>query len=116
MPYVYLGYDDLDALIALTSSDDAYAAVQPDQRRLDVLETRFKEARAEPSDRDRAIVELAREQYQESGSVEIDDPIDGIAVVSEGDEGAYVLAWVYVDLAGTDLDNDAEGVEQEDET
>jgi hypothetical protein len=45
-----------------------------------------------------AIIELARQQRQEEGLVEIDHN----AQVSEGnDNGCYVQAWVWVDFAGT---------------
>ena len=44
------------------------------------------------------IIELARQQRQEEGLVEIDDS----AVLSEGnDNGCYVQAWVWVDFSGT---------------
>ena len=42
---------------------------------------------------DSAFIQAAREQYQEEGSIEIDEN----AVVSRGDEdGHYVQAWVWV--------------------
>ena len=47
------------------------------------------------------ILDIARE-FARDGELEIDDQN---AVVSEGeDNGAYVLAWMWVDFADTDLD------------
>ena len=49
------------------------------------------------------IIELAREQRQEEGLVEIDDT----AQISEGnDNGCYVAAWVWVDFADTKFDKE----------
>ena len=51
--------------------------------------------------RRRAIIEIAREQKQKEGFLEIDDG----AQVSEGDDnGCYVAAWVWVEFAGTRFD------------
>lgn len=65
-------------------------------------------------DRVQQIIDLAKENWQEEGGIEIDDSGgvdlgDGhyvdIPVVSEGDDnGAYVRAWVWVCFEGTDLD------------
>ena len=50
------------------------------------------------------IIELAREQREQEGAVEIDDN----ALLSEGnDNGCYVQAWVWVDFAGTIFDKEA---------
>ena len=60
-----------------------------------------------PEERVDAILELA-EEYMTDGEIEL---VDGDAMaISEGDDnGAYVLAWVWVDFCGTALDkNDAE--------
>lgn len=47
------------------------------------------------------IIELAREQRQAEGGVEIDDN----AALSEGSgNGCYIQAWLWVDFAGTKLD------------
>jgi len=47
------------------------------------------------------IIELAREQREQEGAVEIDDN----ALLSEGnDNGCYVQAWVWVDFASTRFD------------
>lgn len=44
---------------------------------------------------DNEIIELARDQYEREGELEIDDN----AVVSHGsDTGAYVQSWVWVDF------------------
>jgi len=49
------------------------------------------------------IIELAREQREQKGAVEIDDN----ALLSEGnDNGCYVQAWVWVDFAGTRFDKE----------
>lgn len=67
------------------------------------------------SDRARniAIIELARDLYQQEGYIEIDDVPDLLSDqsierrISEGDEnGAYVQAWVWVDFDGTTLNKD----------
>lgn len=48
---------------------------------------------------------MAREQWSEEGTLEIDDN----AVISDGDDnGAYVQAWVWVSFAGTQLDKEIE--------
>ena len=39
-----------------------------------------------------ALVAKAAEEYEEEGTLEIDDN----AVVSESEDGAYVMAWVWV--------------------
>jgi hypothetical protein len=53
--------------------------------------------------REDRIRELAFNEYQDDGTIEIDPK----ALVSEGeDNGAYVQAWVWVDFAGTDLDRE----------
>ncbi len=52
-----------------------------------------RQRRDEP-DLDRYI-EGARLTYHRDGEVEIDDP--GVIVSEGGDDGAYVLAWVWVD-------------------
>lgn len=52
----------------------------------------------EADERRSAIIELARQQHQKEGQVEIDDS----AQLSEGDDnGCYVQAWVWADFAGT---------------
>ena len=49
------------------------------------------------------IIELAREQREQEGAVEIDDN----ATLSEGnDNGCYVQAWVWVDFDGTKFDKE----------
>ena len=49
------------------------------------------------------IIELARQQRQAEGLVEIDDN----AQVSEGnDNGCYVAAWVWVDFSDTKFDKE----------
>ena len=51
------------------------------------------------------IIELAREQREIEGAVEIDDN----ALLSEGNEnGCYVAAWVWCDFAGTPFDKEKE--------
>jgi hypothetical protein len=55
------------------------------------------------NDRRAAVIALARERFHREGRCEIDDE----PTVSEGDDnGAYVQAWVWVDFAGTDLDEE----------
>lgn len=50
-----------------------------------------------------AIVELAREEYEREGELEIDDN----AKLSEGsDNGAYVASWVWMSFAGTRFDKE----------
>jgi hypothetical protein len=51
------------------------------------------------------IIELAREQYQNEGALEIDDS----AEISEGtDNGCFVAAWVWLDFADTIFDKEKE--------
>ena len=57
----------------------------------------------EAEERRSEIIELAREQRQEEGLVEIDDT----AQVSEADDnGCYVAAWVWVDFADSKFDKE----------
>jgi hypothetical protein len=59
----------------------------------------------EPEARRKLIIAMARKQYEEEGTLEIDD--DGVVKLSEGeDNGCYVCAWVWVDFAGTKLDKE----------
>lgn len=68
----------------------------------------FLDGVAKDNAREERIRELAREQHQVDGEVEIDDVIGG-AEISEGDDnGAYVRAWVWVDFSDTDLDKEDE--------
>lgn len=63
----------------------------------------------ESEDRRFEIIELAREQRQQEGLVEIDDE----AKLSEGnDNGCYVGAWVWTDFSGTKLDKDKEAKDE----
>jgi hypothetical protein len=62
------------------------------------------------SEREKQIIALAQQQYEghsrttSDGDINVDDD----AVVSEeGENGAYVAAWVWVDFAGTPLDKGA---------
>jgi hypothetical protein len=56
-------------------------------------------------ERRREIIELAREQREIEGPVEIDDN----ALLSEGnDNGCYVTAWVWVDFTRTKFDKQKE--------
>lgn len=53
----------------------------------------------------REIIEMARNEHQDDGEVEIDDD----AKLSEGsDNGTYVQAWVWVSFAGTKFDKEQE--------
>ena len=57
----------------------------------------------EAEERRSQIIDLAREQRQEEGLVEIDDHTQ----VSEGnDNGCYVAAWVWLDFADTKFDQE----------
>jgi hypothetical protein len=49
---------------------------------------------------DEQIAELAREQYANEGTVEIDDAPD--VSRSDDEHGAYVAAWVWVQWEGAD--------------
>ena len=58
-------------------------------------------ARAE--ERRLAIIEMARQEHQEDGEVEIDND----AKLSEGtDNGCYVAAWVWFSFSGTEFDKE----------
>lgn len=54
--------------------------------------------------RDKEIIELAQDEFQDEGTIEIDDN----ATISEANEvnGCYVQAWVFVCFGGTTLDKD----------
>ena len=49
-------------------------------------------------DYDPAVIAAARRRYEREGEIEIDDS----AIVSEGEDGAYVMAWVFVDPEATE--------------
>lgn len=50
-----------------------------------------------------ALIEMARQEYSDSATVQIDDS----AQLSEGlDNGVFVQAWVWVPLAGTQYDKE----------
>lgn len=52
-------------------------------------------------ERDEQIREMASDEYHRDGELEIDDG----AIISEGDDnGAYVMAWRWVDFGDTALD------------
>ncbi len=70
-------------------------------------------AETDEQKRDRLIVEMAKEhRLLDEGALEVDDD----AVVSEGeDNGAYVQAWLWVDFAGTPLDEHKESEGEEGE-
>lgn len=58
---------------------------------------------SETETRNAAIRQMAKDEWNKDGEIEIDDG----AVVSEGDDnGAYVAAWVWVGFGGTELDKD----------
>jgi hypothetical protein len=64
-----------------------------------------EDCHTQAEDRRCEIIELAREQREIEGAVEIDDK----ALLSEGnDNGCYVAAWVWVDFAGTQFDKEKE--------
>lgn len=55
--------------------------------------------------RHKAIIELARNEHEVDGEVEI----DAGATLSEGDDnGCYVQAWVWVSFGGTPYDKEKE--------
>ncbi|CCG43339.1 hypothetical protein [Magnetospirillum molischianum] len=103
MPHVYLSNEEIDAILRVSPGLDLSKSVADD------LVRRLFKALAEPSERELAIVSIAREQHHVDGEVEIDDPADGIATISEGDgNGAYVLAWVWADFSGTELNKEGD--------
>lgn len=53
-----------------------------------------------------AWVEKAKELHQDEGSVEVDEQGDDSALVSFSDEGAYVMAWVWVGNADMGIEDD----------
>lgn len=60
---------------------------------------------AQDTERDNLIVQIARDNHERDGVLEIDSP----TVISEGDDnGAYVQAWVWVGFDGTELDKEGE--------
>ena len=62
-----------------------------------------EDCHAQSEERRFEIIDLARDQRQEEGLVEIDDN----AQVSEGsDNGCYVQAWVWVSFTGTIFDKE----------
>jgi hypothetical protein len=57
-------------------------------------------------DRDARIRQLAFDQYVRSEDIDFDDVPKISESGPDGDNGAYVAAWVWVDFAGTELDKD----------
>lgn len=46
---------------------------------------------------DNAIwIEKAKDFHQDEGQVEVDEQSDGSALVSDSEDGAYIMAWVWV--------------------
>lgn len=70
------------------------------------IAARAQEALASLSDpRENAIRRMAEESFHRDGELEI----DAGALLSEGDDnGTYLLAWRWVDFAGTPLDKEAD--------
>lgn len=63
------------------------------------------EAFREDTPRNKTIEKLV-DNLVKDGEVEVDRPI----ITSEGDDnGTYVMAWVWVDFAGTELDKEEAG-------
>lgn len=57
----------------------------------------------EAEERRSEIIQLARQEHEQEGRIEIDDN----AQLSEGnDNGCYVQAWVWVGFAGTTFDKE----------
>lgn len=53
------------------------------------------------------IVEMAYEQHNKEGEVEVSLEHDPVNMLSEGDDnGCYVRAWVWVDFEGTEFDKE----------
>jgi hypothetical protein len=87
--------------------DGATDAFEAEQKALSKALEKFDLVAPPPKDltaeaRRVAIVAMAFDQYTEEGQVEIDDN----ATLSEGDNGTYVQAWVWVDFAGTAFDKE----------
>jgi hypothetical protein len=59
--------------------------------------------------REAIIIKLARDQHEREGTCEIDSgaKISEVPLDVDGDNGAYVQAWVWVDFADTPLDKEA---------
>lgn len=102
MPHVYLSNEDLDAILAMA---DGNPELLPEG-----TVAQLRDRRAPATKRDMKILGIAQDMsYVRDGEVEIDNPCDGIATISEGDDnGAYVLGWVWADFSGTDLDKEDE--------
>ena len=82
----------------LCSKCNQSADVLTDTGLCDPCHTQAEERRCE-------IIELARQQREIEGAVEIEDK----ALLSEGNEnGCYVAAWVWVDFAGSNFDKQKE--------
>jgi hypothetical protein len=80
--------------------DHNNAGAFPEDVRVDVFKFGEDHERAEK------IREMAREEHGRDGELEFDDG----CVVSEGDDnGAYVMAWRWVDFGGTEFDKHADG-------
>lgn len=67
---------------------------------------------SEPTEYDAHMIELAYDQYHNDGEIEIDQHS---AVVSASDEGAYVMAWVWVYGDKRECDNCGEEFDAGDE-
>ena len=65
--------------------------------------------------REETIRELAREQYEEEGKLEVDEDatVSEVEDNEDGDNGAYVQAWVWVSFADTELDKENHGEKKE---
>jgi hypothetical protein len=79
--YLHLSAEQAAALAAATKDEE--------------LREKLTKLTAERPTAEQDFVAQAREQYQKDG--EIDDN----AIVSERDDGAYVMAWVWLDSEGS---------------
>ena len=80
----------------ICSNCKEYAESLNDDRLCEVCDAEAEERRLE-------IIDLARQQRQVEGAVEIDNN----ATLSEGnDNGCFVRGWVWADFAGTKFDKE----------
>ena len=75
-----------------------------------LTETVAKQAALCTENRRKHIVQMARNEYQEAGTIEIDNgaELSEPAAETNVDNGCYVQAWVWVSFAGTPYDTDEE--------
>lgn len=95
---VFVDEEEVDYLgNATTLEEETEEVTAAELRELEVDDARHK-----------AIIELARNEHEHDGEVEIDDDAKLSEADDNPDNGCYVQAWVWVSFGGTPYDKEKE--------